>query len=189
MSKILSACVVEKLTWIVTKHNLLPVTHFSGLPGRSTTDSLHLLTKFTHDAWAHPTDNYVSILFMDVKAAFPSVVPECLFHNMRSCWVPEEYINWYKTRMTGRATMLEFDDYCSPLFQIESSIDQGCPLSALAFLFYNADVLDIADTKNGELVLGFIDNITIMARGSSFSTANAKLLHMLEHPGGCMDWS
>ena len=24
MSKILSACVAEKLTWIVTKHNLLP---------------------------------------------------------------------------------------------------------------------------------------------------------------------
>ena len=189
MSKILSACVVEKLTWIVTEHNLLPMTYFGSLPGRSTTDSLHLLTKFTHDAWAHPTDNYVSILFMDIKAAFPSVVPECLFHNMRSCRVPEEYINWYKMRMTGRATTLEFDDYCSPLFQIESGIDQGCPLSALAFLFYNADVLDIADTKNGELVLGFIDDITIMARGPSFSTANAKLLHMLERPGGCMDWS
>ena len=85
--------------------------------------------------------------------------------------------------------MLEFNDYCSPLFQIESSIDQGCPLSVLAFLFYNADILDIADTKNGELVLGFIDDIAIRARGPSFSAANAKLLHMLERPGGCMDWS
>lgn len=84
MSKILSTCVAEKLSWIVTEHNLLPATHFGSLPGRSTTDSLHLLTKFTHDMWAHPTDNYVSILFMDIKAAFPSVVPECLFHNMRS---------------------------------------------------------------------------------------------------------
>ena len=126
---------------------------------------------------------------MDIKAAFPSVVPECLFHNMHSHQVPKEYINWYKTCMTGRATTLEFNDYCSPLFQIKSSIDQGCPLSALAFLFYNADVLDNADTKNGELVLGFIDNIAIMARGPSFSTANTKLLHMLECPGGCMDWS
>ena len=104
MLKILSACIAEKWVWIVTEHNLLPTTHFSGLPGRSTTDFLHLLTKFTHDAWAHPTDNYISILFMDVKAAFPSVVPECLFHNMHSCWVPEEYINWYKMCMTGRAT-------------------------------------------------------------------------------------
>ena len=91
--------------------------------------------------------------------------------------------------MTGRATTLEFNDYCSPLFQIESGIDQGCPLSALAFLFYNADILDITDTKNGELVLGFIDDIVIMARGPSFSAANAKLLHMLEHQGGCMEWS
>ena len=85
--------------------------------------------------------------------------------------------------------MLEFNDYCSPLFQIKSGINQGCPLSALAFLFYNADVLDIADMKNGKLVLGFINDIAVMARGPSFSTANAKLLHMLEHPGSCMDWS
>ena len=91
--------------------------------------------------------------------------------------------------MTGRATMLEFNNYCSPLFQIESGIDQGCPLSALAFLFYNADILDITDTKNRELALGFIDDIVIMARGPSFSAANAKLLHMLEHQGGCMEWS
>ena len=53
--------------------------------------------------------------------------------------------------MTGRATILKFDDYCSPLFQIKSGIDLGCPLSVLAFLFYNTDVLDIADRNNGEL--------------------------------------
>ena len=83
MLKILSMCVTEDLVWISNKHNLLPSTHFSGLPGRATTDSLHLLTKLIHDAWAHPTDKYVSLLFLDVKAAFPSVIPECLFHNMR----------------------------------------------------------------------------------------------------------
>ena len=126
---------------------------------------------------------------MDVKAAFPSVVPECLFRNMHSHQVPEEYINWYKMCMTRKATMLEFDNYCLPLFQIEICINQGCPLSALAFLFYIADILDNADMKNGKLVPGFIDNIAIMARGPSFSTANAKLLHMLECPGDCMDWS
>ena len=87
------------------------------------------------------------ISLLKKKIAFPSVVPECLFCNMHSHQVPEEYINWYKMCMTRKATMLEFDNYCSPLFQIESGINQGCPLSALAFLFYNADILDNADMK------------------------------------------
>ena len=130
MSKILSACVAEDLTWITTKHNLLPHTHFGGLPGRSTTDSLHLLTKFIHDAWAHPTNNHVSMMFMDIKAAFPSVVPEQLFHNMRKRGILTEYIDWYKTRLTRWSTTLEFNDYCSPAFQIETGVNQGCPLAA-----------------------------------------------------------
>ena len=189
MSKILSACVAEDLTWITTQHNLLPHTHFGGLPGRSTTDSLHLLTKFVHDAWAHPTDNHVSMMFMDVKAAFPSVVPEQLFHNMRKRGIPTEYIEWYRTRLTGRSTTLEFDDYCSPFFQIESGVDQGCPLSPLAFLYYNADVLDIPNNNKNALVLGFIDDICLLARGPTFEDANDILKDMIKRPNGFKDWS
>ena len=62
-------------------------------------------------------------------------------------------------------------------------------LGCLTFLFYNTDVLDIANKNNRELVLGFIDDIMIMARGPLFSAANAKLANMLECTGGCMDWS
>jgi len=141
MSKILSACVAEDLVWIVNKHNLLPSTHFGGLPGRSTTDSLHLLTKFVHDAWAHPTDHYVSLLFLDVKAAFPSVVPKRLFHNMRKRGIPKQYTDWYRLRLTGRQTVLCFDDYVSPLFNIDSGVDQGCPLSMVGFLCWNKQVV------------------------------------------------
>ena len=189
MSKILSACVAEDLTWIAHKHKSLPATHFGGLPGRATTDSLHLLMKFVHDTWAHPTDHHVSLLFLDVKAAFPSVVPERLFHNMRKCGVPKQYTDWYRLRLTGRKTTLCFDDYVSPLFSIESGIDQGCPLSALAFLFYNADILDIPNRKNGEVGFGFIDDICYGARGPSFPASNRKIKVMMEWRGGCIEWS
>ena len=101
MSKILSACVAEDLSWIATKHSLLPSTHFRGLPGHATTDSLHLITTFIHDAWAHPTDHHVSILFLDVKAAFPSVIPERLFHDMCKRGIPKKYTDWYHVRLTG----------------------------------------------------------------------------------------
>ena len=82
---------------------------------------------------------------------------------MRKCGIPKQYTDWYHVRLTGRQTVLCFDDYTSPSFNIENGIDQGCPLSALAFLFYNTDILDIPDRKNGETGAGFIDDIIFVA--------------------------
>ena len=90
MAKILSSCVADDLIYIAEQHNLLPPTHFRGRPGRSTTDSLHLLTKFATDAWASK-DHFVSFLFLDVKAAFPSVVVNLMLHNMCKAGIPLEY--------------------------------------------------------------------------------------------------
>src|SRR6267154_4501235 len=91
MAKILLSCVADDLTYIAEQNNLLPSTHFGGRPGRSTTDSLHLLTKFVTDAWASK-DNFVSVLFLDVKATFPSVIVNRLLHNLRKARIPKEYI-------------------------------------------------------------------------------------------------
>lgn len=85
--------------------------------------------------------------------------------------------------------VLCFDDYTSPSFNIESGIDQGCPLSALAFLFYNADILDIPNRKNGETGAGFIDDIYFIACGPTFSASNNKIKHIMERWGRCLEWS
>jgi hypothetical protein len=87
MAKILSSCVADDLTYIAEEHNLLPQTHFGGRPGRSTIDSLHLLTKFITNSWASKHD-HVSLLFLNVKAAFPSIVTKRLLHNLRNAGIP-----------------------------------------------------------------------------------------------------
>jgi len=190
MAKILSSCVADDLVYIAERHNLLPPTHFGGRPGRSTVDSLHLLTKFAMDAWASE-DKFVSFLFLDVKAAFPSVVVNRMLHNMRKSGIPTEYIDWYSNRLSNRTTTLSFDDYRSTQLNVVNGVDQGCPLSVIGFLFYNADVLRVAnpDPRRGELSLGFIDDIALAARGRTYEEANGKLKEMMEKPGGALDWS
>ena len=190
MSKILSSCVADDLVYIAEHHNLLPLTHFGGRPGKATTDSLHLLTKFTTDAWAS-ANHFVSVLFLDVKAAFPSVVVNRMLHNMRTAGIPLEYVNWYRNRLNNRMTTLHFDDHCSTWFKVPNGIDQGCPLSVIGFLFYNAELLRVADPnpRKGELSLGFIDDIAIAAQGKTYDEANEKLKNMMEKQGGALDWS
>lgn len=190
MAKILSSCVADELIYITEQHNLLAATHFGGRPGRATTDSLHLLTKFITDAWASK-EAFVSLLFLDVKAAFPSVVVAKLLHNLRAKGIPQEYVNWYRRRLENRSTHLVFDDYQSKAFNVENGIDQGCPLSPLAFIFYNSNLLEVADPnpRKGELSLGFIDDVALAARGKSYEEANSKLKKMMEKEGGALEWS
>ncbi|KAJ8584194.1 hypothetical protein M405DRAFT_747481, partial [Rhizopogon salebrosus TDB-379] len=110
---------------------------------------------------------------------------------MRKTGIPPEYTKWYGRRLSNRTTTLSFDDYKSTHFNIPIGLDQGCPLSAIGFLFYNADVLCVAnpDPHQGELSLGFIDDIALAASGKSYEEANVKLAAMMEKPGGALDWS
>ena len=50
-AKLLSALIADRVSYILETHNLLPSTHFGGRPGRSTTDSLHLLETTIRHAW------------------------------------------------------------------------------------------------------------------------------------------
>ncbi|KAG2737092.1 hypothetical protein P692DRAFT_20638474, partial [Suillus brevipes Sb2] len=79
-------------------------------------------------------------------------------------------INWYGRRLENRSTYLFFDDYQSNLFNVVDGIDQGCPLSPLGFVFYNSDVLRVANPnpRQGELSLGFLDNVALAARGKTY---------------------
>ena len=111
MAKVLSACVAENLVYMAETHNLLPENHFGCRPGRTTTDSLHYVTKYVKDAWRK--SEVVSALFLDVKSAFPSVVLGRLLHDMRRRGVPVEYTEWIRRKVEGRTTTLTFDGYTS----------------------------------------------------------------------------
>lgn len=73
--KLLMAVVTNQIMYLLEHQNLLPSTHFGGCPGRSTTDSLHLLEATIKDAWQQ--GKVVSALFLDRER-----IPKC------SYWLP-----------------------------------------------------------------------------------------------------
>ncbi|KAG2055597.1 hypothetical protein BDR06DRAFT_837018, partial [Suillus hirtellus] len=103
----------------------------------------------------------------------------------------KEYTDWYSKQLENCKTLLIFDDYQSTLFNVSEGVNQGYPLSLLGFIFYNTDVLQVADPNphRGELSLGFIDNIALAATGGSYEKANGKLVNMMEKNSGTLYWS
>src|SRR6266481_2171460 len=86
MEKLLSSIIVEDITHLVEKHQLLPANHFGGCPGCNMTDSLHLLVDTIKAAWRRK--QVVSALFLNIEGAFPNAVTARLLHNMRKRRIP-----------------------------------------------------------------------------------------------------
>ena len=82
LGKLFSSLIVADLSHLAEKHQLLPPTQFSGMPGRCTTDVIHLVVPKIKEAWRRK--KVVSILFLNIQAAFPNTVKERLLHNMRT---------------------------------------------------------------------------------------------------------
>jgi ribonuclease HI len=189
LAKPLSIAVAENLGYILEKHELLPPHHFGGRPGRTTTDAIHIVVKYIHDAWR--AGKVVSALFLDVKGAFPSVNVPLLLQELRKKGIPKQYTDWLKEKFTGRATNICFDDFRSCLHSIEAGLDQGCPLSPLLYIVYNSPLLEVPkrDPKNGEMASGFIDDVALLAKGNNLEEANQKLEDMMHRPEGALEWA
>lgn len=186
VAKVLSACIKMKLTYLAEKHSILPKHQFSRWPGRSTTNSLHKLTAFIKDAWCHKKK--VVVLFLDVKGAFLNMVPEVLAHNMQERGVPKEVVKWFGVKLSGRKTVITFDNYTSATIPVESGLDQGCNMLGICYNFYNASQIEGAREKDGELATSFVDDTVIAAEGRDMEEAANKVADLMGRENGPGQW-
>jgi len=130
------------------------------------TDLLHLLMDTIKVAWRG--EKVASTLFLNVEGVFPNEVTDWLVHNLKKHSVPGVYIEFVRNMLTGRKTKLKFNNYTSHWFNLDNGIGQGDPLSMLLYLYYNADLLDVAGGQQ-ELALGYMDDVALVAVTKLFS--------------------
>jgi ribonuclease HI len=184
--KVLAAVIADQLTFYSEKYQLLPMNHFGGRPGRTTTDAVHLLTHKIKNAWRQ--GEVSSVLFLDVEGAFPNAVPDRLIHNLRKRRIPKRYTDFIANMLVGRITFLKFDDHTSDAININNGIGQGDPLSMVLYQFYNADILEIPAQPN-ELAIAYVDDALIMATAKDFAATHRIISDMMAKVGGVNDWS
>ena len=92
--------------------------------------------------------------------------------------------------LTGRRNRLKFNDYVSEWFNLDNRIQsvQGDPLSMVLYLYYNADMIDIARGRS-EMCLGYVDNMALVTIASSFAGTHHMLRSMMACRNGGNSWS
>ncbi|KAL1746881.1 hypothetical protein HDZ31DRAFT_61821 [Schizophyllum fasciatum] len=185
--KVLAAIMAENLVQTSLEHELLPRHHFGGLPGRSTTDALHLIVNRIKNAWRRK--RVVTILATDVQGAFSNMVIERLLHNMRMRRAPNAYTRYLTLMFANRHTRLRFDDFTSDPIPIDNGGEQGNPIMMILYLYYNADLVDLAKDDNSVDIPTFVDDANLIIEGADFTETTAKAQRIMERDGGGFSWS
>ena len=184
--KVLSTLCSKHISFLAEKHNLLPPTQFSGQPGRNTTDAMLLMVHKIKDAWR--CGKVAAALFVDVQGAFPNTVKEQLIHNMRMRRVPKCFTDILVLSLTGRTTMLKFNDFMSDPIALDNGTTQGDPSSMNYYSSYNTPLIEIA-ASDDELSPRFVDDSMVLAIGNSLEQCHGMLKDMMEQPNGGFSWS
>src|SRR3981189_1746927 len=108
---------------------------------------------------------------------------------MRQRRIPSEIVRFADRMLTGHHTQLKFNDTVSDWISVDNGIGQGDPFSMITYIVYCADLTDIANSRDGETALAFVDDTAFITVGKSFEDTHAKLRNMMERSDGALRWS
>src|SRR5947207_4042359 len=171
----MESMVTEILGYLTEEHGRLPAQHYGGRPGRSAEDAMMMLSEDIYQAWKEK--KIFTAIFMDVAGAFNNVHHERLIHNLRKRCMLEGIAQWIASFLQGRSTQLQFDGGKLGPISTLAGVPQGSPLSPLLYMYYNADLLDIA-SKHQATSIGFIDDVVYGVCGNS-DRGNVRRLRLI----------
>lgn len=161
IAKVQSTIVTENLSYKCKCQGLLPHLQFGGQPSHSTTDALHYIEQYIRNTWR--SNKVVVALFLDIQVAFLNMRKDHLLDNMRSCNIVIEYCNYVGMILTQHNIQLKFDNHISQPFSPTNGCCQGCPLSMLLYVLYNAPLICIASPNDPrDCIVSFVDNTTLL---------------------------
>lgn len=185
MGKIMESIIATRLSFTVEAHNLLPRSHFGCRKGTSPEHALHFIMERIHSAWA--AKKVATMLLLDVTGAFDNLSHPRLFHNPRKRRIGGFTLTWIASFLSDRYTTLKLVDHTTGKIRTVIGLPQRSPLSPILYLFSNADLVEAcANSDNGTVASGFIDEVAMLAVGDS---VEENLEPLQESHGKAIDWA
>ncbi len=103
---------------------------------------------------------------MDVSLAYPNKSHQRLLHNLRKRRIDIKVVGLVASFLTNCQTIVKTNEHTTPKLFIDLGLPQGLPFSSILYLFYNKNLLDDC-AKKGVDAQGYIDDITLIAKGKS----------------------
>ncbi len=137
---------------------LLDPQQFAYRANRSVNDAVNMGLYFILLHLDRP-ETYVRILFVDISAAFNTIIPDTLQNKLTQFSVPTFVCQWITSFLTDRQQVARLGKFSSSTRTISTGAPQGCVLSPLLFSLYTNDC---ASKDPSIKLLKFADDNTLI---------------------------
>ena len=180
LGKGLERLIARNMAWITVSHKVLASQQFGALPLRSAVD---LTTCLTHDVEeALNQGQTASLLTLDVKGAFDTVLPGRLVHRLREQGWPANLTSWVASFATDRSVQIRLDSELGPTTSIQCGLPQGSPVSPILFMLYLAPLFRLGNSKTR---FGYADDVALLVVSPSLAANSQALSASLQE---ALDW-
>ncbi|XWX00663.1 hypothetical protein V2A60_008684 [Cordyceps javanica] len=123
--------------------------------------------------------------FSDVKGAYNGVFKERLLQRLRARGITEKIVRWVAAFCSDRTASIPINGKDSEVQALDQTgLPQGSPLSPVAYLFFNADLIQRRIDANGGAI-AFIDDSTAWVTGPTVQSNLEGIRAIVEH---AEDW-
>ncbi|KAM4062570.1 reverse transcriptase (RNA-dependent DNA polymerase) [Hirsutella rhossiliensis] len=175
--------VAERISYAVEAHGLLPANHFGARKRRSADQALVLLQERIYKAWR--MGRVLSLISFDVKGAYNGVCKERLLDRMRARGIPDRLVVWMDAFCSERTASVVVNGHTSEQQTLpQAGLPQGSPLSPVAFLFFNADLVQRRISNNGGSI-AFVDDYSAWVTGPTAESNRDGIQSIIDE---ALDW-
>lgn len=175
LGKGLERLMARRISHAAITQNVLSQQQFGALPKRSATDLVGCLV---HDIEkARSQRKVASLLTMDIKGAFDTVLPGRLKYRLREQRWPKWLIGWVESFVTNRSARIRIGDFFTQETPLICGLPQGSPVSPILFMLYIEPLISLA---NPRCVYSYADDIAFIRTGKTLSECSEKLAKDLE---------
>ena len=180
LGKGLERLIARNMAWIAVTYRVLAGQQFGALPLSSAVD---LSTCPTHDVEdALNRGLTASLLTLDVKGAFDTVLPGRLVRRLREQGWPTNLVHWVASFATDRSVCIRLDGEVGPRMNIQCGLPQSSPVSPILFMLYLAPLFKLGQPSTR---FGYADDVALLAVSPFLETNSQTLSTTLQE---ALDW-
>ena len=178
LGKLVEKVVAERLQFLVMSNKFIHLSQLSGLKFKSTLDAGIALTHIIQSGWTK--GKTTSTLAFDISQFFPSLNHRLLTLILDKAGLEPKAMAFFANYLVRRKTNYLWNDFSSPLFDVNVRVGQGSVLSPILSSLYLSPFLYILEIRLKNLNISvsffsFVDDGLIIAQNKYFNISNSHL--------------